>query len=135
MKNILLFILCFSFFSAVSQTNYPEGHQKALKNNHETPDSIRILWIGNSYTFFNDVPQMVEEMGKNNGMPISTTRILKGGEKFSGHLQNPELHKQLEKGGWDYVVMQEFSSSPAYSTKYVSEKILPYAAEIDSLAK
>ena len=101
----------------------------------QSPDSLRILWIGNSFTFYNDVPQMVENMGKENGLNISTTRVLKGGEKFSGHLQNPELLTQLEKGGWDYVVMQEFSSTPAYSTSYVAENIMPYAAEIDSLAK
>ena len=116
-------------FQATSQT-LPK-----IKMHQTQPDSVRILWIGNSFTYFNDVPQMVEDMGKLNGIPISTTRVLKGGEKFSGHLQNPELHKQLEKGGWDYVVMQEFSSGPAYSTKYVSENIMPYAAEIDSLAK
>lgn len=108
---------------------------KPVTMHQNAPDSVRILWIGNSYTFYNDVPQMVEDMAKLNGVPVSTTRVLKGGESFKGHLTNPELHKQLEKGGWDYVVMQEFSSGPAYSTKYVAENILPYAAEIDSLAK
>lgn len=103
--------------------------------NQWQPDSVRILWIGNSFTFYNDVPQMVEDMGRINGLPVSTTRILKGGEQFSGHLGNPDLHKALQKGGWDYVVMQEFSSTPAYSTKYVAENIMPYAARIDSLAK
>ena len=107
----------------------------AFKFHQNQPDSVRILWIGNSFTFYNDVPRMVEDMGKLNGVPVSTARVLKGGEKFSGHLQNPELHKLLQKGGWDYVVMQEFSSGPAYSTKYVAENILPYAAEIDSIAK
>lgn len=116
--------------NSISKETIPEV---ALKQ--QTPDSVRILWIGNSFTFYNDVPQMVENMAAKNNIPIATTRVLKGGEKFSGHLQNPELHAQLEKGGWDYVVMQEFSSTPAYSTKYVAENILPYAAEIDSLAK
>lgn len=116
------------------------AQQNALANSkvslhQQAPDSVRILWIGNSFTFYNDVPQMVENMGKENGVNISTTRVLKGGEKLSGHLQNPELHKLLQKGGWDYVVLQEFSSTPAYSTKYVAENIMPYAAEIDSLAK
>ena len=131
-KVLLVFALITSFFSIQAQEIiYPNN-----VNIHQVmPDSVRILWIGNSYTFYNDVPQMVENMGKENGLNISTSRILKGGESLSGHLKNPELHKQLEKGGWDYIVIQEFSSSPAYSTKYVAENILPYAAEIDSLAK
>lgn len=128
LKTILPALIILGALQTASAVNNLKFHQQA-------PDSVRILWIGNSYTYYNDVPGMVEKTGKINGIPISTTRILKGGEKLSGHLKNPELHKQLEKGGWDYVVIQEFSSGPAYSTKYVAENILPYAAQIDSLAK
>lgn len=111
----------------------PTRYEMKIKENPQ--DSIRILWIGNSFTFYNDVPKMVEKTAALNHIPISTSRILKGGEKFSDHLENPELHEMLKKGGWDYVVMQEFSSTPAYSTKYVAENIMPYAAEIDNLVK
>lgn len=100
-----------------------------------SPDSVRILWIGNSFTFYNDVPKMVEDMAKLNNVPVATARILKGGESLKGHLQNKDLIKQLKKGGWDYVVIQEYSSAPAYSTKFVAENIFPYAAEIDNMAK
>lgn len=55
----------------------------ADKLNDNQSDSIRILWIGNSFTYFNDVPRMVEELGKLNGVPISTSRILKGGESLA----------------------------------------------------
>lgn len=132
MKRLLFFlVLGLSLFAVNAQVSaLPKVTMK-----QQSPDSVRILWIGNSFTFYNDVPQMVENMGTKNNIPISTTRVLKGGEKFSGHLQNPQLHALLEKGSWDYVVLQEFSSTPAYSTKYVAENILPYAAEIDSLAK
>lgn len=117
-----------------SQNNEKPRHLTFnLKEN--SSDSINILWIGNSYTFYNDLPKMVEEIGKRNGVDISTSKILKGGEKLSGHLTNPELHEKIKEGNWDYVVIQEFSSTPAYSTKYVAENIMPYAAEIDSLVK
>lgn len=136
MKRIFLFAIILAVIGYANGENViPAVEKHNVTMHQQNPDSVRILWIGNSFTFYNDVPQMVEELGKLNGIPISTTRVLKGGEKFSGHLQNPELHKQLEKGGWDYVVLQEFSSTPAYSTKYVAENIMPYAAEIDSLAK
>ena len=132
---IFSFFLSFSFLGIFAKPLSGNSDQKLVSMHQQAPDSVRILWIGNSYTFYNDLPQMVENMAAKNGIPVGTTRVLKGGEKFSGHLRNPELHRQLEKGGWDYVVLQEFSSTPAYSTKYVAENILPYAAEIDSLAK
>lgn len=125
---------CITVLCGTAQTVDPPKHiGDKLKAN--PMDSIRILWIGNSYTYFNDLPQMVEDMGKRNGVSISTSRILKGGESLAGHLTNPELYKQIRRGEWDYVVIQEFSSTPAYSTRYVAENILPYAAEIDSLVK
>ena len=130
-RSIIFLLFLFSLGWSVKAQN-PSAE---VRMHQQSPDSVRILWIGNSFTFYNDVPKMVEDMARLNSLPVSTTRILKGGESFKGHLQNPELIKQLEKGKWDYVVMQEFSSTPAYSTKYVAENILPYAAEIDSLAK
>ena len=97
-------------------------------------DTVKVLWIGNSYTYFNDVPEMVRNLAESQGITIQNTTVLKGGEKLSGHLQNPVLISELEKGGWDYMIMQEFSSGPAYSTKYVMENIFPYAEAIDSIA-
>ena len=136
MKHLILTITFGISFLGMNANPLTAGDVAPSVNMHQQKaDSVRILWIGNSYTFYNDLPRMVENMAAENGIPVSTTRVLKGGEKLSGHLQNPELHKQLEKGVWDYVVIQEFSSTPAYSTKYVAENILPYAAEIDSIAK
>lgn len=129
---LVLFFL--GFLCSLARPMEAHKHMDAKLKENAT-DSIRILWIGNSFTFYNDLPQMVEDTGKLNGIPVSTSRILKGGESLAGHLTNPELHKEIQKGGWDYVVLQEFSSTPAYSTKFVAENILPYAAEIDSLVK
>lgn len=137
MKNLITSLLFTTtvILSLVSPVVAQESNSAVKTLHQQQTDSVRVLWIGNSFTFYNDVPGMVEEMGKENGVNVSVTRILKGGEKFSGHLQNQELHRQLERGVWDYIVLQEFSSTPAYSTKYVAENILPYAARIDSLAK
>lgn len=132
MRFIIILLMCLFSMGIHIRAQY---NTSELKIHQESPDSVRILWIGNSFTFYNDVPKMVENMAILNNIPVSTTRILKGGESFKGHLQNPELKHQLEKGCWDYVVMQEFSSTPAYSTKFTAENIFPYAAEIDSLAK
>lgn len=97
-------------------------------------DSIRVLWIGNSYTYFNDLPSMVRSIAETQGKPMSYTEVLKGGERLKGHLDNPRLTKLLKKGGWDFVVIQENSSLPAYDTDFVRRETYPYAHTIDSLA-
>lgn len=100
----------------------------------EANDSVRVLWIGNSYTFYNDLPRMVQEIGATQNVKYAMTTVTKGGERLSGHLQNPRLIELLAQGGWDYVIVQEFSSTPAYSTTTVVNETYPYAHTIDSLA-
>lgn len=97
-------------------------------------DSVRVLWIGNSYTFFNDLPAMVQSIAETNGVKMAYTKVLKGGERLKGHLGNPRLINLLKEGGWDYVVVQENSSLPAYDTDFVRREVYPYAHTIDSLA-
>ena len=97
-------------------------------------DSLKILWIGNSYTMYNDLPSMVTALGAEQGLKLSATRFLKGGEHLSGHWANPNLIKALKKGGWDYVVIQEYSTSPAQSTREVINDTYHYAHLLDSLA-
>ena len=96
-------------------------------------DTINVLWIGNSYTFFNDLPSLFQEIASHENITVNNTRLLKGGEKLEGHFNNPEVRDTISKGGWDYVILQEYSSTPANSTKYVAENIYPYAAALDSL--
>ena len=96
-------------------------------------DSLRVLWVGNSFTYFNDLPAMVQQIASTQKMKISCTRFLKGGERFSGHLQNKKLLQALADGGWDYVVLQEQSSAPAMPTGQVAREVYPAARTLDSL--
>ena len=106
-----------------------QGKGKDVRN-----DSLKILWIGNSYTIYNDLPSMVTRLGAEQGLKLSATRFLKGGEHLSGHYANPNLIKALKKGGWDYVVIQEYSTGPAQSTREVIDDTYHYAHLLDSLA-
>ena len=65
-------------------------------------DSLRVLWVGNSYTYYNDMPAIVQQIAATQKVKVSCTHFLKGGERFSGHLTNQKLLKALAAGGWDY---------------------------------
>lgn len=124
MKQTLRFLLvaCMMLFVAVPM--------EATEQN----DSVRVLWIGNSYTFYNNLPEMVKEIASTQGIKISNTEVLKGGERLKGHLENPRLIMLLKEGTWDYVIVQEQSSLPSYDTSTVMREVYPYAHAIDSLA-
>ena len=75
-----------------------------------------ILFIGNSYTFYNDMPTAIfAPMAEAAGLPLEVTAVTKGGWKLS-RFADPEdeggalLAAELAKGkSYDYVVLQDHS--------------------------
>lgn len=76
---------------------------------------MRILMLGNSFTFFNDMPEMLAKITK--AEVIVHTR---GGARLAEQY-NPLTQmgactlKALTEEKWDYVVMQEMSNAPIVS--------------------
>lgn len=76
---------------------------------------MRILMLGNSFTFFNDMPDMLAEL--TGAEVVAHTR---GGARLSEQL-NPNTRMgaatqaALREGKWDYVVLQEMSNGPITS--------------------
>lgn len=95
----------------------------------------KVLFIGNSYTYYNDMPKMVDSLAASIGENLECTAITKGGQTLKGHLENQKLLDTLSRGGWDYVVIQEQSSAPAKTSREVIADVYPYAHTLDSLAK
>ena len=73
---------------------------------------MKILMLGNSLTYYNDLPEMLAE--RTGAEVIAHTR---GGAHLSEHL-DPEAElgaktlPALENETWDYVILQEYSSGP-----------------------
>ena len=113
--------------------------QKAeAKKPAEPVDSVKVLFIGNSFTFYNDMPKMVDSLARKQKWiknPLAIESVVKGGQRLSGHLADKRLYKALDKGDWDFVVVREQSSEPALSTADVIEKVYPNAQRLDSLIK
>jgi hypothetical protein len=71
-----------------------------------------VLLIGNSYTYFNNLPQMLEQMVLA-GRPsrrLVVEMIAEGGATLKDHWEKGKAAKAIERGGWDYVVLQEQST-------------------------
>lgn len=70
---------------------------------------LRILFIGNSHTYFNDMPQMVAERFLEEGYDCEVTMIAHGGWFLEQHVQEPDVRFNILYGHYDYVVLQEHS--------------------------
>ena len=81
---------------------------------------LRILFIGNSYTYTNDLPGTFASMARAGGHQVEIASVTKGGVALADLLSMPETTAALKPGRWDYVVLQEQSSIPASATARVS---------------
>lgn len=70
---------------------------------------LRILFVGNSHTFFNDMPAAVASMAREQGFDCDVTMIAHGGWFLAQHVDEPEVRFNILHGNYDYVVLQEHS--------------------------
>jgi uncharacterized protein YjbI with pentapeptide repeats len=82
-----------------------------------TPTSIkRVLFIGNSYTAFNNLPAIFGSIIRNVGHPVPViTAVTPGGQTFKGHLAYAATQAAISVGNWDVVVLQNQSQEPAFA--------------------
>lgn len=74
------------------------------------PHSIRVLFIGNSYTYVNNLPEIVTRLAEYGHQPkVETMMVAPGGWRLKDHWDRGETLKALRDGKWDYVVLQEQS--------------------------
>jgi len=96
-KIFLLTFCCFFYASIHAQTR-------------------NILFIGNSITYFNNMPQTVAALSEALGDTLQVTMYAPGGTGFLNHVVDPAVYQHFRTGNWDYVVLQPGSNeSPAYS--------------------
>ncbi len=75
----------------------------------------RILFIGNSYTYCNDLPAMVAQLAVAGGKDVDVHHITAGGVTLEWHAQNEATLATLVEP-WDFVVLQEHSIRPIQDT-------------------
>lgn len=68
---------------------------------------LRILFIGNSHTYFNDMPELVAGRAGECGYDCEVTMIAHGGWFLAQHVEEPDVRFNIKYGHYDYVVLQE----------------------------
>ena len=77
-------------------------------------DTTEVLFVGNSFTYFWNMPQMVEAMAKNQGVTLYTDQSTVGGSNLKQHWKSEKgttTMDRLEDKNWDYVFLQDHSMS------------------------
>lgn len=70
------------------------------------PKSIRVLFIGTSHTYYNDMVKMFKDIGEANNKNIAVTMLSEGGAPLSKHCDQPDTRFNILYGDYDYIVLQ-----------------------------
>ena len=84
---------------------------------------LGILFVGNSHTYFNDMPLMVRRRAEEAGYDCRVTMIAHGGWFLAQHLEEPDVRFDILYGNYDYVVLQEHAHPFGPEEKYKSAAI------------
>ncbi len=93
-------------------------------------DTTRVLFIGNSYTYTNDLPGMFRTLSASLGETVETGMSAPGGYTFALHTTNATTQTNIAQGDWDFVVVQEQSQLPSFSPGQVENEVFPFAMQL-----
>ena len=85
--------------------------------------SIKILFIGNSFTQRNNLPGLLAELAAARGLSVRHELISVGGASLRTHWNSGRAAKAIASGGFDYVVLQEQSTLPVKNAKRMAENV------------
>ncbi len=94
----------------------------------------RVLFIGNSYTAVNNLPQLTADCALSigfAGFPMEIASSTPGGTTFQVHTTNAPSQSLINQGNWDYVVLQEQSQLPSFPDAQVAAECFPFAAALN----
>lgn len=78
---------------------------------------MKILFIGNSYTFYHDMPKLFEALCRANGKDVEVDSVTKGGRRLYENLQegdeyNAAILAHIAAKSYDVLFLQEQSCAP-----------------------
>ncbi len=108
--GILLFLAWFSIGPPAWAQQKPASAVSTAKA--RPAGSLRVLFIGNSFTQLNDLPQLTARLAASARPPrtLETEFVGEGGATLKRHWETGRALEAIRRGKWDYVILQEQSS-------------------------
>ncbi len=104
-----------------------------LFNLETTGKKLKVLFIGNSYIYTNNLPDMIAKVAISQGDTMIWDGNLIGGFTLANHFTNAITRQKIGLGNWDFVIIQAQSQEPAFPDWQVNQNTIPFARKLDSL--
>jgi hypothetical protein len=124
--NALLWI-----FLLFNMLNFSSCQKQDIDHSRREGAEVKILFIGNSLTYTNDLPALVANEAKKRKIVIKTEMIAYPNYALEDHWNDGKIQVLIEKGGFDYVVVQQGPSSQAEGR----EMLFSYGLKIATICK
>ena len=92
----------------------PRGQrpQIIIYDNAVPRDTLKMLFVGNSYTYYHTYPVIFKEIAWREGHYADCNIFVSGGYTMKRHMANEHCMEKVDKGGYDYVMLQDQSILP-----------------------
>src|SRR5687767_12218175 len=81
----------------------------------------KVLFLGNSYTAYNNLPQLIKDAALSAGDTLIFDSNTPGGYTLEAHTLDAVSQGKIAVGGWDYVVLQGQSQEPIVQTSVFNQ--------------
>jgi len=106
--------LCLAAFATYQRVTANPGCDVGIR-------CVRVLFLGNSYTSVNDLPDTLARLAWSGGHRMEIAAQAPGGWTLGDHLSSHDTARLLNGTRWDYVVIQEQSEIPSVESFRQSE--------------
>ena len=80
-----------------------------------------ILFVGNSLTYSNNLPEMLKKIGDKHNVNMSTTSICYPNYALIDHINDGDVQKTMSSSKFDYLIFQQGPSSQLEGRKMLIE--------------
>jgi hypothetical protein len=93
---------------------------------------VRVLFVGNSLTYYHGMPQMVERLaaGDPGTEPLFAVSYTRPGWTLEGAAADERLARLIREIQWDALVLQEQTDRASASESRLKYRTVPYAEEL-----
>ena len=97
----------------------------------QSDSKINILFIGNSLTYTNNLPKLIEHEAKRKGKRIKTKTIAYPNYSLEDHWNDGNVQKLIKSNNYNYVIIQQGPSSQ----KYGRLSLIEYGQKFSEICK
>ena len=111
---LTLFITCANGENEVTPKVTLDDNEIEFEPIHLDSAETTILFVGNSLTYSNDLPQILQMIASTYSESVGTTCICKPNYAIIDHIEDGSIKRALDQHHYDYVIMQQGPSSQPY---------------------